>query len=418
MRNFARLRSGIHFLSSTLVKIIAGLVVIKVLAWELGPEGFGLLSQLMTLVAITAMFAGGGIANGLIKVLAESPASTEEGKAWLSTAFTVTTIVSVVVASLLMIFSGALSNRLLQGGFAFLFICLAFAQAAVGYGNLIQAEASSRGDSWLYAKINILGTVLGTVVMAVAVSSFSFSGAAYAVTLMPAFTGFVALLFLYQKRNELLSNFRLSIDPRRFRHLLSFSTLTLVGATSVPLAHLVIRDVIGQRIGWDQVGLWQGVVKMSDVYMQFIGVILINYALPRYAAAMDLKRAVSEFRTTLTWLLVTLIAGLIVLYGLQNWVIRLVFSEAFLPMTDFFVPQMLGDIFRTIAAAISYIFLARGALRISIAFEFSQGLLLVAFFSILVDIVGRLAPAYAHMVTYIVLSMVMAAGLAFWVKRD
>lgn len=413
-----RLRSGVHFVSSTLVKIIAGLVIIKFLAWKLGPEGFGLLSQLMTLVAITAMFAGGGITNGLIKVLAESPAETEQGKRWISTAFTVTTIVSAVVASSLIVSSSALSNRLLQGGFTALFICLAVGQAVVGFGTLVQAEASSRGDSGLYAKINIIGTVLGAVFMAIAVSSFGFNGAAYAVALMPALTGLVSLLFLLNKRRELLPYFRFSSDLKKVRHLLSFSTLTLVGAVSVPLVQMVIRDVIGQRIGWDQVGLWQGAVKISDVYMQFIGVVLINYALPRYSAAVNLKRAIFEFKTTLIWLLVALVVGLAMLFSMRAWVIKVVFSEAFLPMTDFFVPQMLGDVFRTIAAAISFVFMARGAIRVSVAFEFAQGVCLIAMFAVLLDVAGRFAPVYAHMFTYIFLSMLMAGGLAFWVKRS
>ena len=413
----ARLKAGIHFASSILVKAVAGLIVIKLLAWKLGPDGFGLLGQLMTLVAITGMFAGGGITNGLIKVLAESPVASKEGKAWFATAFTLTTVISAIVALLLMLFSTALSNRLMQGGFTALFVGLGLVQAIVGYASLVQAEASSRGESVFYAKVNILGTVLGTLVLALAVNSFGFDGAAYSVMLMPALTAIVTLLFMASGRRELFHFSRFLVDRVRMRHLLSFSVLALVGSTSVPVAQILMRDGMAQRFGWEQVGLWQGVIKLSDVYMQFVGVVLMNYVLPRYASAANLNLVIKEFKISLLWLLSALMLGFIALYSLKNIVVKLVFSDEFLPMTDYFLPQMVGDIFRTIASSISLIFMARGAVRVSIIFEFAQGIFIFSVFLMLLSTFGSMAPVYAHVITYGLLSIFMAVGLGFWFKR-
>ena len=413
----ARLKAGIHFASSILVKAVAGLIVIKLLAWKLGPDGFGLLGQLMTLVAITGMFAGGGITNGLIKVLAESPVASKEGRAWFATAFTLTTVISAIVALLLMIFSTVLSSRLMQGGFTALFVGLGLVQAIVGYGSLVQAEASSRGESSFYAKVNILGTVLGTLVLAFAVNSFGFDGAAYSVMLMPALTGVVALLFMASGRRELFQFSKFLVDRVRMRHLLSFSVLALVGSTSVPVAQILMRDGMAQEFGWEQVGLWQGVIKLSDVYMQFVGVVLMNYVLPRYASAANLDLVIKEFKVSLLWLLAALLLGFIVLYSLKSFIVKLVFSNEFLPMTDYFLPQMVGDIFRTIASAISLIFMARGAVRVSIIFEFAQGIFLFLVFLILLSTCGSMTPVYAHVITYGLLSIFMAVGLGFWFRR-
>lgn len=406
-----------HFASSILVKAVAGLIVIKLLAWKLGPEGFGLLGQLMTLVAITGMFAGGGITNGLIKVLAKSPVDSKDGQAWLSTAFTLTTVISALVALLLTVFSTELSDRLMQGGFAALFVSLGVAQAIVGYGSLVQAEASSRGESGFYAKVNILGTIFGTVVLAFSVNFFGFNGAAYSVMLMPAITGVVALLFMVLNRRQLLKFSKFLFDHIRMRHLMSFSVLALVGSTSVPIAQILMRDGLARQFGWDQVGMWQGVIKLSDVYMQFVGVVLMNYVLPRYASASNIELVVKEFRLSLMWLLSALLLGFVVIYGLKNFIVKLVFSDEFLPMTDYLLPQMIGDIFRTIASAISLIFMARGAVRISILFEFAQGIFVFTAFIVMRDIYGAMAPVYAHVVTYGLLSIFMAMGLGYWFRR-
>lgn len=413
----ARLKAGVHFASSILVKAVAGLIVIKLLAWKLGPDGFGLLGQLMTLVAITGMFAGGGITNGLIKVLAKSPIESKDGQAWLSTAFTLTTIISALVAILLSVFSTTLSDHLMQGGFAALFICLGLAQAFVGYGSLIQAEASSRGESGFYAKVNILGTLLGTAILAVSVIFFGFNGAAYSIMLMPAITGIVAFLFMFFHRRQLLQFFKFFFDRVRMRHLMSFSVLALVGSTSVPIAQILMRDGLAQQFGWEQVGLWQGVIKLSDVYMQFVGVVLMNYVLPRYASASNAHSVIEEFKLSLMWLLSALLLGFVVLYGLRDFIVRLVFSDEFLPMTDYFLPQMVGDIFRTVASAISIIFMARGAVRVSILFEFAQGMFLFLAFMVMRGSFGAMAPVYAHVITYGLLSILMAIGLGYWFRR-
>ena len=409
----AKLRAGIHFASATLVKTVAGLIIIKLLAMKLGPDGFGQLGQLMTLVAITSMFAGGGVANGLIKALAKTPVTTTEGASWFSTAFTIATLFALLVAVGLSVFSGVLVDRLMLGGLAFLVGLLAISQTIVGYGSLAQSEASSRGETSFYAKANIIGTVIGLAVLFVAVSYFGFAGAAFSIVVMPSLVGLVALVLMF-KRVDIFRHVKFSLEAHKAKWLLSFSMITLVGALSIPLAQIIIRDVMAQRLGWSQVGLWQGVVKLSDVYMQFVGVVLANYALPRCAAAKTDRASGAELANIMCWLLAMLTLGFFVLYFMKEMIIQLVFSDAFMGMSDYFIPQMIGDIFRTIAAGISFALMARGIVKISMVFELLQGIVLVLVFYALIDRFAGMAPVYAHLTTYGFLAVVMS--VIYWLK--
>lgn len=404
-------------MTSTGVKIISGLVVIKLMASELGPQGFGLLGQLMTVVAITTMLAGGGITNGVIRSLASNPISTAEGKSWLSAAFTLTTGISVAVAFACILLAQPLSGMLMSGDYAYLFISLALVQAVVAYGNLVVAEASSRGDSAFYARINIIGTLLATCALAILIKNFGFEGAAIGLVLMPVLPGGIALHHVLRCRKDMLSSWKWQPDRRRTQHLLSFSTATVIGATSIPVAHLFIRNALGSNTGWTTVGHWQGVVKISDVYMQFVGVFLINYAMPRFAAAIDTSRALTELAKTMALLLGIVTTGLAVLYALQNWAIRLIFSDAFLPMSDLLPAQLAGDIFRTTAASISFFFMGRGYVALSIGYEFLQGPILLVLFLFLQDGAGIYAPVYAHFASNVILAATMGLILAIWIRR-
>ncbi|AYG47457.1 O-antigen translocase [Pseudomonas sp. Leaf58] len=413
----SRIKAGLYFGSMVLVKTLAGLLVIKMLAWKLGPEGFGLLGQLMTVVAIVGMLAGGGISNGLIRVLAKTPLATTEGQAWYASAYTLTTILCCASAVLIAALSPVLASYLVPGVGMLLFIVLAFSQALIGYGNLPLAEASSRGSSRTFSVINIAGTLAGAAMVIAAVHYGAFEEAAYSLVLMPAMVGVFALLYAVFRRRELLTSCSWSIAPERMKLLLSFSMVTLIGAVSVPLAQLFIRDVMGRAMGWEQVGQWQGVIKLSDVYMQFMGVVLINFVLPRIAAASDMRHVLKEWSGSVCALVGVLLAGFAVFYLMRDFLITLVFSSDFLPMKALLAPQMAGDVFRTIAASISYVFMARGLVRVSFAFELAQGVLLVGAFSWFFSTEGTMAPVYAHMVTYCFLSVVMAFGLLFWMRR-
>lgn len=405
-------------MTSTGVKIISGLIVIKLMASELGPEGFGLLGQLMTIVAITTMLAGGGITNGVIKSLARDPISSPEGKSWLSAAFTLTTGISAAVAFACILLAQPLAGMLLKGDYAYLFICLALVQAVVAYGNLVVAEASSRGDTAFYAKISVVGTLLATCILAIFVKNFGFKGAAFGLVLMPALPGIIALHHALRHRQDIFDNWKWQPDRHRAQRLLSFSIATVIGAISIPVAHLFIREVLGSNAGWTTVGHWQGVVKISDVYMQFVGVFLIHYGMPRFAAAIESDRALKELARTLALLLGIVTTGLAVLYALRHWAILLVFSDTFLPMSDFFPAQLIGDILRTTAATISFFFMARGYVSLSIGYEFLQGPILVILFLVLQGGAGIYAPVHAHLASNAILASTMGLILLIWIRRS
>lgn len=411
-----RLQSVIHFIVATLAKVIAAVIVIKLLSWQLGPNGFGLISQLMALAAMASMLAGGGITNGVIKMLSATPADTLEGKKWIGSALFITCLFSVVIAIVLLVGAPLLADKFLEGRFVAALTCLAIAQSLAGVGSLILAESSSRGDSRAYALINSGAALLGATAIAVGAYLNAADGAAYAIALAPAFTGMLGLALLFPKRHTVFL-----VAPRFDRvkvgSLMSFSSLTLVGALSVPLAQILIRDAMGGAFSWESVGYWQGAVKISDVYMQFVGVILINYALPRFSNA-DLAHAVSELRLTLIWLFVLLISGFALILTIQDFAITLVFSAAFLPMGAYFLPQMGGDLLRSAAAAASFFLLARGQIRIPLLFELFQGVFLYGLYRLLERSAGEMAPVYGHFLAYLLLASLMGCAVKWHLQAN
>jgi O-antigen/teichoic acid export membrane protein len=64
-------RAGLTLGLSTAARMAANFVVLKMIALHLGTDGMGYLGQFMSVVALTTAFAGGGIAMGVTKYVAQ-----------------------------------------------------------------------------------------------------------------------------------------------------------------------------------------------------------------------------------------------------------------------------------------------------------------------------------------------------------
>ncbi len=64
-------KASVWTAASTLVKIGAGLLVVKLLAVSFGPSGVGLAGNFRQLVTVLGVLAGAGIFNGVTKYVAQ-----------------------------------------------------------------------------------------------------------------------------------------------------------------------------------------------------------------------------------------------------------------------------------------------------------------------------------------------------------
>ena len=64
-------KASVWTASSTLVKIVAGLLVVKLLAISFGPEGIGQAGNFRQLITVLGVLAGAGIFNGVTTLVAQ-----------------------------------------------------------------------------------------------------------------------------------------------------------------------------------------------------------------------------------------------------------------------------------------------------------------------------------------------------------
>lgn len=393
----------------TFAKVLGGLLIVKLAAIHLGPEGFGRLGQLMTAVAMVSVFAGGGITNALIQALAASDEASTRARLW-GTALKIYAVEGLFVALLLVLFSRTLAE-LLMGSveYQWLLWVLAGTQFFTGANNLLQGVLSVLHRVKAIVWINIAGTALGAGIFALSLLDNGYEGAALGVVLFPASTGLVGLVVALSLLPPLWRHPHWQSTRAETKRLLSYAVVVLTSVLAVPLAQMLVRHLIATHSGWGAVGYWQGVLKISDVYMQFFGMVMIYYALPRFSARTDIGALDKEFRSLRMPLFGLMLAGLATIYLLRDFVLHLLFSADFLPARAFFLPQMLGDLLRVLAMMYVYYSVSRGARLMPILYELVQAIGLLCFSYLLLSRCGDITPVYAHLLASAIAVLAMMA---------
>ncbi|MFH4150967.1 O-antigen translocase, partial [Acinetobacter baumannii] len=83
--------------------------------------------------------------------------------------------------------------------------------------------------------------------------------------------------------------------------------------------------------------------RLSAAYLMLVTTTLGIYYLPRLSELSKLEEIKSEVYLGYKFIFPLAIAGGLIIYGLRDWIITLLFTKSFLPMRDLFLWQMTGD---------------------------------------------------------------------------
>lgn len=402
------IKSSIYISAATLMRALNGLVVLKILALYTNPAEFGYLSQIMGVIGLSGMLAAGGIGNGLTRQLAASRNAKDQHR-WLAAALKIYLVASAILAIILLAASWSLAQWLVNdAGYTVVFVCLAAGQAIVGVSNLAQSTAAARGDYLFTLRISIVGAVGGSIFVGAGVFFGGVIGGAIALVINAAMPGVVAIIIKWHSLLRLVDRVDEIVVRSDIFVLVKYASVALAGAASLALSQIASRNIVGKSLGWDAVGFWQTVVKISDVYMQLISIVLVGYVLPRLSRYSGFRSMHSEFLRLCGTLCSIFLVTATAIYAFRDFVISLLFSSAFLPATGLLLPQLLGDLFRVIAVCLSVALMARGLTLMSMLYEALQGILTLILTIAILDHSAIAAPVQAYCLTYATLMLFLA----------
>lgn len=124
-----------------------------------------------------------------------------------------------------------------------------------------------------------------------------------------------------------------AIDRQSAINLGKFTAMAVTSAVTVPVSHIMVRNLLGENLGWDAAGYWEAMWRLSAAYLLFVTTTLGVYYLlvcPNCKILKVLKRNYSGYKIILP---VAAVCGMAI-YLLRDFIVNLLFSKEFMPMRD------------------------------------------------------------------------------------
>ncbi|MEQ9996775.1 lipid III flippase WzxE [Pectobacterium versatile] len=411
-------KASIWTAGSTLIKIGAGLVVVKLLAVAFGPSGVGMAGNFRQLITVLGVLAGAGIFNGVTKYVAEYQQQPERLRPLLGTSVTLVLGFSTLLAILFLAAATPIANLLFgHDDYRDVVRALAFIQMGIAYANLCLAILKGYRDAIGNALAVIGGSLIGLAAFWLCLQLGGYVGALAGLALVPALLVIPAGIMLLRRTPLALTSLKPAWDRAIAGQLGKFTLMALMTAVTLPVAYIMMRNLLAAHYSWDEVGIWQGVSSISDAYLQFITASFTVYLLPTLSRLKDKAALAQEIVRSLKFVLPAVAGVSFCVWLLRDFAIWLLFSSEFTAMRDLFVWQLVGDVMKVGAYVFGYLVIAKAALRFYLLTEVSQFLLLTGFSHWLIPLYGAQGAAQAYMATYLVYFLLCCCVFIIYRRR-
>lgn len=351
--------------------MVANLVILKLIAVFVGPTGLGLLGNLMSLTTMASVFAGGGISNGITKYVAEYQRQPIRQIRFIGSAITYGMVVSLLILILTIVAARPLAVTILgNSDQTWLLPCFGLAQLLCFIGTASIAVANGLQRTDLFAKISIIAYVSVIPVAYLLIVYFGMAGAAIALLATISCTAGPA--FYYIAKSSLRRVLRFNMAKGDLVNLGRFSIMLLASAVLFPSAEIFIRNQIINLISYEQAGIWQALNRLSGAYLGFFTIFLATHYMPTLSALTKKNEITSVVLRYLLSIGLAFLTFACVAHLMRDWLIKLLFSNAFLIMGDLLLLQLLGDFFRLMSYVIGFLGVAKAAVKLYVAAEILQ----------------------------------------------
>lgn len=356
---------------SVVLKIGIGLITSKVLAIFVGPSGMALVGNLRNFLTSLESISTLGFQSGIIKYVAENQKNKEVLKKIMATVFISLISVAFILSGILYFFASFWNNNILDSHFDYslVFKILALALPWYAVSVFLLAVLNGLSEFKKVIWINILGNIIALLVSLLMIFQFRTLGALIAIVISPSILFFVTFYFV-QKEISFLNTIRLRLfDFKIIKDLLPYSLMALVSSVLGPIVLLAIRNNVIKNLGINQAGYLETMTRISSYYLMFITTILSVYFLPKLSKAQNNNETKAVFRQYYKFILPIFCIGLIAVYFSRFFIIHLLFTKDFLPVSSLFLWQLTGDFFKVASLILGYQFFAK---RLTKAFIISE----------------------------------------------
>ncbi|EEV2035827.1 O-antigen translocase, partial [Escherichia coli] len=367
----------------TLIKMVMGFAISKIVAVYAGTSGVALLGQMQSVILSLNGIINSPVGNGVIKFTSENSHDFEKCSPYWRAS-----ILYVMCFSTIIIIVGcfyAQEISLLLFGHSdnyWIVLLMVFVAPITSIGTLINSILNGLESYKQYVYTGIIASVLSGLIMIFVIVNFGIVGALVGASLQYALIGIISFIInIYQpwlKIGYLIG--KISTDVKK--NIAEYIFMAIVSAVSLPLGMILIRGFLIEYTGWKNAGEWQAVWKISEAYLSVITMGLSVYYLPRLSSLYDHNSLVREVKSVASIVLPIVSLMAVAVYILRDFSISLLYTEQFREARELFKIQLIGDVIKVISWVYAYPMIAKKSTKLFVFTEivFTITLVLLSYF--------------------------------------
>lgn len=394
---------------STLVRMLTGLISVKVVASIIGPTGVALVGQLNNFATIVLSLSSGGINNGITKYIAEYKDDADKVKDYLSTALRITVGCSLVVGVLMILFHSYLSEFImLSPDYGYVFVIFGFTILLYALNMMLTSVINGFKEFQKYVKINIANSIAGLLFTLCFVYTLGLPGALISAVTFQSVMLFVTLWMVRKLPWVNWGYFKEKLNVPLTKQYFRYTLMTLTSAATVPVSQMLLRGYVISEISPAEAGWWEAMNRISNMYLMVITTSFSVYYLPRLSELTDRLELRREIFKSYKVIVPMLLGGFALIYLLRFLVIRILFTPEFLPMENLFVWQLSGDFFKICSWLLAFLMVAKSMTKAFVITEIVFTLIFVGLGFLFMQWNGVVGITQAYLVNYILYMVCMA----------
>lgn len=346
---------------SVLIKIGIGVITSNVLAVFVGAGGMAYIANFRNFMSSLEGVSTLAFPSGIVKYVGENENQEKELTKIITTVLLtflgLTTILSILIFS----FSELLTTKIFGSHlnyeivFKVVAVVLPFSVISVLYVSIINGLGK-------YSKLilaTIISNVLALLVTVFLIYQFKLIGALLSITMQPVAL-FAVTFFYVPKELQILGRINMKeYDFSVIKKLAGFSFMVLPSMLISPFLMLEIRKFLIVNVGIENAGFWEAITRVSNLYLIFITTLVSVYFYPELIRAKNKLETKAVFYRFYKVIIPLFIGSGIVIYFSRFLILKILYTDEFLPVSDLFVWQMVGDFFKICGMILGFQFLAK-----------------------------------------------------------
>ena len=362
----------------TAVKLICGFIVVKYVAMHFGTEFYAKFSQFQTVINTTMIFMVNGISLGVIKYISELHDNKQEVKAYIQAGSFLCLFFGGLLALCFTLLGKDISVYFLGDKQYSVYLYLfSVAITFFAYNQLFISILNGLFEINRLITVRIISSI-STVVLTIAlIKLLGFHGALISLVTVQALILPVSLFLLFRTKKVNWKDILPVYRRTRVFNLKKYLSVSIVNSLGIPITYMFIRKHLAYVSGWNDVGLWDGAFRLSNAYFLVISTAISIYFYPKISSCFEKKLIVKETHKIIIFsLLFSVPAGMSILF-FQGFIIRFIFSDAFMKMDNYLYLQMIASLLNIIGVIFANVLLAKTMLK---KFYFSELVLILFMF--------------------------------------